>query len=189
MKELLYEVRCLKSTDMILALAGQFKQLSHEPEKFRWLNGIRIPLSHLNFSGSWDDSLNCPASARIISVECSNRYYVLNREQYLLLPWHFPFSITKPAWQRQKKVPSPSSHKLFSGQGWDSWLHSSTSETTKQKVIQSRKHKTRNKAWIWTSGRVKCHEAPLFLSAISTNNFHRKIFTNSWQFLSLMNAY
>ena len=35
MKEALYEVRCLKSTeDMILALAGQFKQLSHEPEKF-----------------------------------------------------------------------------------------------------------------------------------------------------------
>ena len=32
MKEVLYEVRCLKSTeDMILALAGQFKQLSHEP--------------------------------------------------------------------------------------------------------------------------------------------------------------
>ena len=26
---------------MILALAGQFKQLSCEPEKFRWLNGIR----------------------------------------------------------------------------------------------------------------------------------------------------
>ena len=26
---------------MILALAEQFKQLSHEPEKFRWLNGIR----------------------------------------------------------------------------------------------------------------------------------------------------
>ena len=36
MKEVLYEVRCLKSTEhMILALAGQFKQLSHEPEKFR----------------------------------------------------------------------------------------------------------------------------------------------------------
>ena len=35
MKEMLYEVRCLKSTeDMILALAGQFQQLSHEPEKF-----------------------------------------------------------------------------------------------------------------------------------------------------------
>ena len=45
MKEVLYEVRCLKSTeDMILALAGQFKQLSHE-----------------------DNCLNCPASARIIS--------------------------------------------------------------------------------------------------------------------------
>ena len=39
---MLYAVRCLKSSeDMILALAGQFKQLSHEPEKFRWLNGIR----------------------------------------------------------------------------------------------------------------------------------------------------
>ena len=36
MKEMLYEVRCLKSNeDMILALAGQFKQLSHEHEKFR----------------------------------------------------------------------------------------------------------------------------------------------------------
>ena len=36
MKEVLCEVRSLKSTeDMILALAGQFKQLSHEPEKFR----------------------------------------------------------------------------------------------------------------------------------------------------------
>ena len=33
MKEMLYEVRCLKSNeDMILALAGQFKPLSHEPE-------------------------------------------------------------------------------------------------------------------------------------------------------------
>ena len=77
--------------DMSLALAGQYKQLSHVPEKFRWLNGIqtmtsampvqlsnepapasqrswvRIPLSHLNFSGSWDNCLNCPASARIIS--------------------------------------------------------------------------------------------------------------------------
>ena len=36
LKEMLYAVRCLKSNeDMILALAGQFKQLSHEPEKFR----------------------------------------------------------------------------------------------------------------------------------------------------------
>ena len=56
LKEMLYEVRCLKSNkDMILALAGQFKQLSHEPEKFRWLNG------------RGDNCLNCPASARIIS--------------------------------------------------------------------------------------------------------------------------
>ena len=36
MKEMLNEVRCLKSSeDMIRALAGQFKQLSHEPEKLR----------------------------------------------------------------------------------------------------------------------------------------------------------
>ena len=36
LKEMLYEVRYLKSNeDMILALTGQFKQLSHEPEKFR----------------------------------------------------------------------------------------------------------------------------------------------------------
>ena len=36
MKEMLYEVRCLKSNeDKILELTGQFKQLSHEPEKFR----------------------------------------------------------------------------------------------------------------------------------------------------------
>ena len=47
MKEMLYEVRYLKSSeDMILALTGQFKQLSHEPEY---------------------NCLNCPVSARIIS--------------------------------------------------------------------------------------------------------------------------
>ena len=36
MKEIVYNVRYLKSSEnMIFALAGQFKQLSHEPEKFR----------------------------------------------------------------------------------------------------------------------------------------------------------
>ena len=36
MKEMLHAVRCLKSNeDVILALARQSKQLSHEPEKFR----------------------------------------------------------------------------------------------------------------------------------------------------------
>ena len=36
MKEMLYEVWCLKSNeDVILAPTGQFKQLSHESEKFR----------------------------------------------------------------------------------------------------------------------------------------------------------
>ena len=35
-ERMLYAERCMKSNeDMILALAGQFKQLSHEPEKFR----------------------------------------------------------------------------------------------------------------------------------------------------------
>ena len=38
MKDVLYEVRYLKSReDMIFALTGQFKQLSHEPEKFRFI--------------------------------------------------------------------------------------------------------------------------------------------------------
>ena len=54
MKEMLYAVRCLKSNDMILAPASQRS----------W---VRIPLSHLNFSGSQDNCLNCLASARIIS--------------------------------------------------------------------------------------------------------------------------
>ena len=41
MKDALYEVRCLKSNeDMILALTGQFKQLSHEPEKFKQVYNI-----------------------------------------------------------------------------------------------------------------------------------------------------
>ena len=36
MKEVLYDVRCLKSNeDMILALAGQFKQLSYEVTQLR----------------------------------------------------------------------------------------------------------------------------------------------------------
>ena len=35
MKDVLYEVRCLKSNeDMIFALTGQFKQFCHEPEEF-----------------------------------------------------------------------------------------------------------------------------------------------------------
>ena len=47
MKEMLYEVRCLKSNeDMILALAGQFKQLSHEPEKLIYHIFIRFQTPH-----------------------------------------------------------------------------------------------------------------------------------------------
>ena len=77
--EILTEWKCLmcvkercdrvisSNEDMILALAGQFKQLSHEPEE---LNGIRTRFFQVHetiFPGSWDNCLNCPASARIIS--------------------------------------------------------------------------------------------------------------------------
>ena len=41
MKEMLYAVRCLESNeDMILALAGQFKQLSHELMNLEHCTGI-----------------------------------------------------------------------------------------------------------------------------------------------------
>ena len=47
MKEMLYEVWCLKSNeDMILALAVQFKKLSHEPEK----SGFE-PMTSASFHG------------------------------------------------------------------------------------------------------------------------------------------
>ena len=77
--EILTEWKCLmcvkercdrvisSNEDMILALAGQFKQLSHEPEEF---NGIRTRFFKVHetiFPDSWDNCLNCPASARIIS--------------------------------------------------------------------------------------------------------------------------
>ena len=53
MKEMLYEVRCLKSNeDMILALAGQFKQLSHEPENF-----FRFMRQLLKFSSECEDHI------------------------------------------------------------------------------------------------------------------------------------
>ena len=64
MKEMLYEVRYLKSSeDMILALTGQFKQLSSKCEDhiFTWLSyclivgicssGVSIPLSLLLLLG------------------------------------------------------------------------------------------------------------------------------------------
>ena len=44
MTDVLYEVLYLKSNeDMILALTGQFKQLSHEPEKFTPFTGKHGP--------------------------------------------------------------------------------------------------------------------------------------------------
>ena len=46
-------------------------QLSYEVTQLRagqFVGLMFSPLSHLNFSGSWDNCLNCPASARIISL-------------------------------------------------------------------------------------------------------------------------
>ena len=56
MKDVLYEVRCLKSNeDMILALTGQFKQLSHEPEKFRSPEFFRFMRQLLKLSSKCED--------------------------------------------------------------------------------------------------------------------------------------
>ena len=52
---------------------------------------VQIPLSHLNFSGSWDSCLNCPASARIISSVDFKHHTSYNTSfwQYLLIPNNF----------------------------------------------------------------------------------------------------
>ena len=63
-----------QTEDMILALAGQFKQLSHEPEKFRWLNGIRThdlcdALSSFDFIWSYlhlNDAYVCSFRGRFL---------------------------------------------------------------------------------------------------------------------------
>ena len=58
--QLSYEVTQLR--------AGQFVGLMFSRERnASQRSWVRIPLSHLNFSGSWDNCLNCPASTRIIS--------------------------------------------------------------------------------------------------------------------------
>ena len=69
MKEMLYEVRCLKSNeDMILALAGQFKQLSHEPEKFILLLEKESGIFPFFFSqNSSSSDFLCKTSAQIES--------------------------------------------------------------------------------------------------------------------------
>ena len=52
MKDVLYEVRCLKSNeDKILAIAGQFKQLSHEPEKFWFTSSVHYLKRTFSFFG------------------------------------------------------------------------------------------------------------------------------------------
>ena len=56
-KEVLYEVRCLKSTeDMILALAGQFKQLFH----FSYLSNYFILVAEIGMIFSFYRSAVCP---------------------------------------------------------------------------------------------------------------------------------
>ena len=66
MKNVLYEVRCLKSNeDMILALTGQFKQLSHEPEKLMIIN-------------SKPDELLNKRSELISKCRHENKFYLRN---------------------------------------------------------------------------------------------------------------
>ena len=48
---------------------------------------VRIPLSHLNFSGSWDNCLNCPASARIISSFDFKHRIAYNILSYNVIYW------------------------------------------------------------------------------------------------------
>ena len=65
-KNVLYEVRCLKSNeDMILALTGQFKQLSHEPEKLMIIN-------------SKPDELLNKRSELISKCRHENKFYLRN---------------------------------------------------------------------------------------------------------------
>ena len=52
MKDVLYEVRCLKSNeDMILALTGQFKQLSHEQylQYLHLISNTALHITHLSY--------------------------------------------------------------------------------------------------------------------------------------------
>ena len=98
---MLYEVRCLKSNeDMIIALAGQFKQLSHEPE---------------NFSG---DSTGFEPMTSAIPVQCSNQLnknLVLSNEliKVKLPPWKI--------WKADVSSVSPSSERLTN---WATKSHS-----------------------------------------------------------------
>ena len=58
MKEMSYAVRCLKSNeDMILALAGQFKQLSHEPENVESPEFFRFMRQLLKLSSKCEDHI------------------------------------------------------------------------------------------------------------------------------------
>ena len=64
MKEMLYEVRCLKSNeDMILALAGQFKRLSHEPEFFTISIRIIVDFTKSQVNTHWKDTPRVSISA------------------------------------------------------------------------------------------------------------------------------
>ena len=65
--------------------AGQFVGQFVAPASQR--SWVRIPLSHLNFSGSWDNCLNCPASARIISS-----FDFKHRTAYNILSYDIPFT-------------------------------------------------------------------------------------------------
>ena len=117
--------------------SSHFEQLSHEPEKFRWLKSRSIcwahvfpwkecwgPLSHLNFSGSWDNCSNCPASARIISsfdfkhrTSYNISFIIFLCKNFMLWQCHFVVLMhtRKPPfeqWTKAYEILTASSHYL-----------------------------------------------------------------------------
>ena len=62
--QLSYEVTQLRAGPFVVCPSNWLALNTAAASQRSW---VRIPLSHLNFSGSWENCLNCPASARIIS--------------------------------------------------------------------------------------------------------------------------
>ena len=95
MKDSLYEVRYLKSSeDMILALVRQFKQLSHEPEKFRIISSLDF-----KYRTSYNLSFIETKFVYLRRNNCTETYFSLllrmaTMEMYCILK-NFSFSFSK----------------------------------------------------------------------------------------------
>ena len=76
MKEMLFEVRYLKSSEgTILALAGQFKQLSHESEKFRFQIPHFIPHLKSNTFFVSSGTASCIDDPTVVTVDYTSMLY------------------------------------------------------------------------------------------------------------------